>query len=198
MLERFLLLGFWGLVSCYITCPDGQSKCNDQATCCLTEQGYSCCPYPHGVCCADLAHCCPSNFLCNPVTQMCERRWESRPMLRTGQAPDRAPPVVDCDNDFTCPNSHTCCRDPSGGWTCCPYSPTHTALEPVLREGGVIRCDSSFYCPQGSSCCRGPTGQWNCCPYPLAICCSDGSHCCQYGYTCDPDSQVCRRGPSKF
>ncbi|XP_020796963.2 progranulin-like isoform X1 [Boleophthalmus pectinirostris] len=239
MLEKFVLLGLCGFVSCYITCPGGQMKCNDQATCCLTEQGYRCCPYPDGVCCADLAHCCPSGYQCNLMTQMCERRWESRPMLRTGLEPtDGVPTVVYCDIYYTCPNGYTCCRHPHGGWTCCPYSParccldgyhccpygydcdytyTHcirqgvpypfgspnllplpadktlTALKPALH--GVIRCDSSFYCSKGSSCCKGPTGQWSCCPYPLASCCTDGIHCCQYGYTCDPDSQVCRSGP---
>lgn len=207
---------------------------------------------------------------------MCERRWNHRLLLlpkdeaslrvkptplQEGQVPpsvDQAPPsVVYCDNYFACQDGFTCCKHPSGGWTCCPYSPsrccldgyhccpygydcdytyTHcirqgvpypfssrhpssrpadpvemprpasasglpaqpahptiTALgeEPAVK-GDVIHCDSQFYCPKGSTCCKNQSKEWNCCPYPLGFCCADGRHCCQYGYTCDATSNVCR------
>lgn len=265
-MRLWLLLGLCGLVTGYITCPDGRMKCNDEATCCLTERGYQCCPYPNAVCCSDLAHCCPYGYFCNMVTQMCEKRgepWNSVPLgmkdslIEDEHSPTaiedsdnklhvEKPSIVYCDNYFACPDGTTCCRHPKGGWTCCPYSPGHCCLDgyhccpwgydcdytythcvrqglrfpfsprtssvsepasPIsadetpltaLKEGtevkeeGGIRCDSQFYCPKGSSCCKGSKGQWNCCPYPLGQCCADGLHCCQYGYTCDPQSQMCR------
>uniref|UniRef100_A0A8C6UTU7 Granulins domain-containing protein n=1 Tax=Neogobius melanostomus TaxID=47308 RepID=A0A8C6UTU7_9GOBI len=276
--KPLLLLLLCGAVSCSIMCPDGKIKCRSQDTCCLTDQGYKCCPYPNAVCCTDQAHCCPFGFMCDQTTQMCRRSWIHTPLLPQDEAPLRvkpsplqagqAPPsdeqaassVVYCDNYYTCPNGQTCCRHPAGGWTCCPYSParccldgfhccpygydcdytyTHcirqgvphpfsprrpstrlanpvdhllqvsssglpaqpaqqtlTALgeESAIQEGGVIRCDAQYHCPKGSSCCQNQNKQWNCCPYPLGVCCADGSHCCQYGYTCDPGSQECRRG----
>uniref|UniRef100_A0A674DCN8 Granulins domain-containing protein n=1 Tax=Salmo trutta TaxID=8032 RepID=A0A674DCN8_SALTR len=38
-----LVLVVAGSASCYITCPDGK-VCSDQSTCCLTKEGYTCCP----------------------------------------------------------------------------------------------------------------------------------------------------------
>uniref|UniRef100_A0AAV2K798 Granulins domain-containing protein n=1 Tax=Knipowitschia caucasica TaxID=637954 RepID=A0AAV2K798_KNICA len=158
MLQKFVLVGLCGLVSCYITCPDGE-KCNDQADCCLTERGYKCCPYPNGVCCADLAHCCPEGYRCNPETQMCERRWERQPMLRTEQAsPGRQPAVVYCDNYNTCPDGFTCCRHPKGGWTCCPYSPARCCLDGYHCCPYGYDCDHTY-----SHCVRRSV------PYPFSL-----------------------------
>lgn len=267
----------WGLASCSITCPDGQ-VCSSLATCCKTMHGYSCCPYPNAVCCSDLSHCCPSGFSCNLATQMCEKKqsWMNIPMvkkeaaekprtpavpllipqeLENNQVPDQQKSsVVYCDSYTVCPDGYSCCKQPTGHWYCCPYSPgwccrdgyhccpygydcdytytrcirrgllypftpklglssvpaavistsgdksnlqekSMTALTEASssnEETGVIRCDSKFFCSQGSSCCKGPKGQWNCCPHKLGQCCSDGKHCCEYGYTCDATSSSCK------
>ncbi|XP_022602730.1 granulins-like [Seriola dumerili] len=277
----WLLMGVfaWDFASSSIICPDGH-VCSDDSTCCMTKYGYSCCPYPKAVCCSDLAHCCPSGFRCNMVTQMCEKEnqpWMNTPMAKKEAAEESNPPVipvsplmeiksnhvpdqkkvsvVHCDNYYTCPSGTTCCRHPKGAWFCCGYSPgqccldgyhccpygydcdltyTHCVRESLrypftpkqapssvpaslispsedkasfqerpmtalteasgsAPKAGVIRCDSKFYCSGGTTCCKGPTGQWNCCPYPLGQCCSDGKHCCQYGYNCEPSSLSCRR-----
>ncbi|XP_039977029.1 progranulin-like [Xiphias gladius] len=277
----WLLIGVfvWDFASCSITCLDG-NVCSNDATCCLTKHGYSCCPYPNAVCCSDLAHCCPSGFRCNLLTQMCEKanqQWMNTPLVKKEAAEDPHPPVltvaplqdlksnhipeqkksavVYCDNYYICPTGTTCCRHPKGTWFCCPYSPGMCCLDGYhccpygydcdltytycVREslrypltpkqvlssvpaslisssedkaspqekpmaalteasGGapnalVIRCNSEFYCSQGTTCCKGSTGQWKCCPYPLGQCCTDGQHCCQYGYTCEPSSLTCRR-----
>ncbi|XP_059205675.1 granulin 2 [Centropristis striata] len=267
----------WGLTSCSITCPDG-NMCSDFATCCMTRHGYSCCPYPKAVCCADLAHCCPSGYRCNALTQMCEKElWMKIPMVKKEPAQEPLTPVlpvsppqelennnvpdqirstvVHCDNYWSCPDGTTCCRHPAGGWYCCPYNlgrccldgyhccpygfdcdftytrcvrrgliypftpkqnmpsvpASHisstedksslqetpmTALTEAssnINEVGVIRCDDKFFCSAGTTCCKGSTGSWNCCPYPLGQCCTDGKHCCQYGYNCGPSALSCRR-----
>nr|XP_046274670.1 progranulin-like [Scatophagus argus] len=270
----------WPFASCSITCPDG-NVCSETSTCCLTRDGYSCCPYPKAVCCSDLAHCCPSGFSCNLLTQHCEKKdqpWMNIPMVKKEAAEEPNPPapsvspleelknnqkssVVHCDNYYVCPDGTTCCRHPKGGFFCCLYSPgrccldgfhccpygydcdhtyTHcirqglrypfipketpssvpaalistskdrsslqertpmtalTAASSSNLEAGVIRCDYKFYCPAGSTCCKGSKGQWNCCPYPLGQCCSDGQHCCEYGYNCDATSKSCKRGYIQF
>lgn len=280
----WLLLGVlvWDMASCSIDCPDS-SVCTDNQTCCLTNQGYRCCPYPNAVCCADKAHCCPFGFSCNLVTMMCEQQgkpWMTRPMMKKEEPveePDAlgVPPespseqiqnnhvpeparssVVYCDPVHVCYDGQTCCRHPTGVWFCCqgylarccldgyhccPYGydcdvtythcvrrglpypffskqalssvpasriappeddakPQETPMRALTEasvgaaDGEVIRCDTKFYCAAKTSCCKGSTGQWSCCPYRLGQCCSDGQHCCEYGYTCDSDSMSCK-GP---
>ncbi|XP_010739837.2 granulins isoform X1 [Larimichthys crocea] len=279
MFRVSLCLFVWGIASCSITCPDG-STCSDSTTCCKTEHGYACCPYPKAVCCLDLAHCCPSGFTCNLATLMCDKAnqpWLNTPMVKKEAAEKPFTPlenshipeqqkgsvgVVHCDNYYVCPDGTTCCRHPKGGWFCCGYSPgrccldgyhccpwgydcdhtyTHCVRQQGLRypftpkqalssvpaallstpkeqsslkeqtsltalteassgthEVGVIRCDSRFFCPQGKTCCKGSGGQWSCCPYRLGECCSDGKHCCDYGYKCDSTSMMCKQGFSEI
>jgi len=55
-----------------ITCPDGQTKCDDDQTCCLNEFGYwGCCPFADAVCCSDGRHCCPSGYQCDVTKGQC-------------------------------------------------------------------------------------------------------------------------------
>ncbi|KAG9355442.1 hypothetical protein JZ751_000280 [Albula glossodonta] len=170
------------------------------------------------ICCPDKAHCCPQGFQCNLQTQMCERRSGSMPMLRKipAEQPNLKPSglsspsaetqdtMVHCDNyhDDCCLSSKGCCP---AGFHCdehkaCVRDSSHypwTELQQSLSTGSqdaVIACDIRFYCPAGSTCCKTPTGQWGCCPYPLGSCCTDGQHCCEYGYTCDKKSQKCVNG----
>ncbi|XP_021415663.2 progranulin isoform X2 [Oncorhynchus mykiss] len=281
-----LVLVLTGSASCYITCPGGK-VCSDQTTCCLTKGGYACCPVPNAVCCSDMAHCCPSGFNCNAITQKCEKGdhpWSSVPMLNKVAAEEPSSPVsaplesdsspvqsnavessmvgkVQCDNYYACPDGTTCCHHPTGLWFCCPYSPGRCCLDgyhccpygydcdptytkcvrygnlrypfaprqaPSMIEAikvsyashsqatnqvswtalvqaadstpqaGVSHCDTKFYCPSATSCCKGPNGKWGCCPFPLAKCCADGLHCCEYGYTCDPNSYKCRKWYSQI
>ncbi|XP_061839457.1 progranulin-like isoform X2 [Nerophis lumbriciformis] len=180
MLRFSVWLSFAALVSCKVPCPD-RSVCSDHATCCQTEQGYSCCPYPKAVCCPDLANCCPPGFRCSLASQMCERgpeSWNNPPLLaRQAAVEPRVTPLR--------PVSHT-------------SNLKKTAVTSVAEASGsrqelaVIRCDAKFYCPQGTSCCKGSSaGSWNCCPYPLGQCCVDGQHCCEYGNTCNVSPLSC-------
>ncbi|CAL8296346.1 unnamed protein product [Lota lota] len=246
-------IGWSVQVSCSITCPDGK-ECSDDDTCCRTTDGYSCCPYPKAVCCSDLAHCCPKDYICDSTTQMCTRKGHPllsvpmrqkvfherqgsslstlplsrlqgpRAVLGQGGAGGQGGLLVDCgeEDDGSCPSGTECCRQPGGGWLCCPVSadlryplsprgsPVHLApktsspgnriirLRENTMEGsdgmGGMHCDAVSYCPSGTSCCQGTTDNWSCCPYPLGHCCSDGVHCCEYGYTCDPSNLRCRKG----
>ncbi|KAM9340274.1 progranulin-like [Symphorus nematophorus] len=170
-----LLVGVfvWGFASCSITCPDG-NVCPDSATCCLTRQGYSCCPYPKAVCCSDLAHCCPSGFRCNLLTHMCEREnqpWINIPMVKKEAAEQPSIPVLPVSPLQEVENNH--------------YSDQ--------QKSSVVHCDNYYYCPDGNTCCRHPKGAWFCCPYSPARCCLDGYHCCPYGYDCDYTYTHCVR-----
>ncbi|KAI3358501.1 hypothetical protein L3Q82_014919, partial [Scortum barcoo] len=163
----------WGLASCYITCPDG-NVCSDFSTCCRTKNGYSCCQYPSAVCCPDLAHCCPSGFRCNLVTQMCEKKnqpWMNTPMLKKEAAEKPHSPAV-------------------------PLSPLQELDKnhvPDQQKSSLVFCDSYWACPDGTTCCRYPYGGWFCCPYSPGRCCWDGYHCCPLGLDCDYTYTHCVR-----
>ncbi|XP_076610817.1 progranulin-like [Chaetodon auriga] len=158
--------------SCSNTCPDG-NVCSDLDTCCMTRHGYSCCPYPNAVCCSDLAHCCPSGFRCNLVTQMCEKEhqpWLSIPMVRKA-VEEPSPPVRPVSSLQEPENNHV--------------SDQH--------RSSVVYCDGYTVCPDGTTCCRHPKGAWFCCPYSPGRCCLDGFHCCPYGFDCDYTYTHCVR-----
>uniref|UniRef100_A0A667YFZ0 Progranulin-like n=1 Tax=Myripristis murdjan TaxID=586833 RepID=A0A667YFZ0_9TELE len=164
-----------GFVSCSITCPDGK-LCPDLSTCCATKHGYACCHYPKAVCCSDMAHCCPSGFQCNLVTQTCERKyqpWMNVPMLKkvAAEEPSESVPPVS------------------------PLQKLDNSLVPDQAEqnSSVVRCDSYYVCPDHTTCCRHPKGAWFCCPYYLGRCCLDGIHCCPHGLDCDLTYQHCVR-----
>ncbi|XP_041757935.1 progranulin isoform X2 [Coregonus clupeaformis] len=192
-----LVLVLTGPASCYVTCPDGK-VCSDQSTCCLTNEGYACCPVPHAVCCSDMAHCCPSGFLCNTITQMCEKEdhpWSRVPTLKKVAAEEPSTPVTaPLESDSSRVQSKAVESSMVGK---VPGTALAQASDST-PQAGVIRCDTQFYCPSGTSCCKGPTGKWGCCPYPLGKCCADGQHCCEYGYTCDPTSYKCRKWYSQI
>ncbi|XP_023667719.1 progranulin-like [Paramormyrops kingsleyae] len=155
-------------LSVSLNCPDGK-YCPDTSTCCKSERGYGCCPYPHAVCCPDLSHCCPEGFQCNMQTQMCEKSGlqATAPMLMKVQAEEPSIPLV-----------------PLGG-----------ASAGGENAGSlVVRCDATYACPDGMTCCHHPAGGWSCCIYSPAQCCLDGYHCCPYGYQCDRTYTHCLRG----
>ncbi|KAL0961896.1 hypothetical protein UPYG_G00333090 [Umbra pygmaea] len=167
-----LVLFVAGFASCYITCRDGK-VCPDVSTCCLTEQGYGCCPVPNAVCCSDKAHCCPSGFQCNTLTEMCQKEthpWNSIPMLKKVAAEVPSSPF---------------------------FPPLESQSSPVqsneveTSKVGKVQCDNVWSCPDGTTCCRHPYGVWWCCPFNLGTCCADGIHCCAYGFYCDSTSTKC-------
>lgn len=49
-----------------LKCPDGDTSCEDNSTCCKTNDNkYHCCKFPDAVCCEDGKHCCPKGFTCS-------------------------------------------------------------------------------------------------------------------------------------
>ncbi|XP_062846762.1 granulin 1 isoform X2 [Trichomycterus rosablanca] len=155
-----------GLVSSTIICPDG-TQCQDKTTCCLTDTGYSCCPYPSAVCCPDKAHCCPADYHCNMESQMCERR--GMPWYRFPSTPQVS------------------AEDPEDIASTPP-------IESLNSSVSVVHCDNYHVCPDGTTCCRSPSGFWSCCIYNMGQCCPNGVACCPYGYKCDSTSTKCFKG----
>lgn len=151
--------------------------CPDRTTCCRHPRGaWFCCPYFPGRCCADGFHCCPYGYDCDLTYTHCVRQSLRYPFPQR-QALSSFPALSSPPEEETSPEER-------------PAAAMDVATGP---EGAVIRCDSKFYCPAGKSCCRGTRGQWSCCPFKLGQCCADGSHCCDYGYNCNPTSTSCTK-----
>lgn len=157
----------------YTYCPDGY-------TCCRHPTGtWFCCGYSPGRCCLDGYHCCPYGYDCDLTYQHCIRRGLRYPFTSKQALSSIPPSLISASEDKSSSQEK-------------PMTAL-TEASVNVPETGVIRCDSGFFCPQGRSCCKGPTGQWTCCPHTLGQCCSDGKHCCEYGYNCDATFSSCKR-----
>ncbi|CAB1452221.1 unnamed protein product [Pleuronectes platessa] len=45
---------------------DDQTRCKEGMVCCrMSSTAWGCCPFPNGVCCSDMTHCCPSSYTCS-------------------------------------------------------------------------------------------------------------------------------------
>ncbi|KAM9831231.1 granulin b [Neosynchiropus ocellatus] len=113
-----------------VICPDLQSECPDDATCCqLPDHSWGCCPLIKAVCCKDRLHCCPERTVCDLAHSRCTSvTGESVPLLKKFPAKTRrknpASTVgsVMCPGGLSsCPEGYTCCQLPSGDYGCCPY-----------------------------------------------------------------------------
>lgn len=87
----------------------------------------------------------------------------------------------------------------------------------LLGVAACVKCPDGHQCLDTQTCCQGTKG-YNCCPYPdvsnghfgnlglktasnsvssfvlfQAVCCSDMTHCCPSGYTCDLAAQMCEK-----
>ena len=61
------------------TCPDQQTYCQGDTTCCKLSNGeYGCCPMPNAVCCDDHDSCCPENTQCDVPNQTCIKEVTSK------------------------------------------------------------------------------------------------------------------------
>ncbi|KAG7219798.1 hypothetical protein INR49_018820, partial [Caranx melampygus] len=148
-----------------VICPDQESECPDDTTCCELPGGsWGCCPLTKAVCCEDKRHCCPEGTQCDLVHSKCvSASLKSFPLLEKLPARKR--------------------RDNAG------------LREAPAPTSGSVQCpDGKTKCPGGTSCCPTGKGDYNCCFYPNAVCCSDNIHCCPSNTTCDLELQICRTG----
>lgn len=119
-----------------------------------------------------MLHCCPSGYVCNFTTHMCEKQklpWFKIPMVMkeaekssarvlpafvprefdNNQVPaETKSPAVFCDNIYQCPSGTTCCRSRTLVWFCCSYSPVSSPVcalrlkDPVKGVGRGVNADT--------------------------------------------------------
>ncbi|PFX18475.1 Granulin, partial [Stylophora pistillata] len=127
-----------------IVCPDGESECPDDTTCCKLSSGqYGCCPLPKAVCCSDGEHCCPNGYTCDVSPGTCSKGTTSITFLQKLPAVQRksdANSVVCPDGDSQCPDGTTCCKLSTGQYGCCPL------------PNAVCCSDREHCCPNGYTC----------------------------------------------
>ena len=121
-----------------------------------------------------------------------------------------ADPLLTCPDGSACADSNTCCKLPTGLYSCCPYANAVccTGTNSCCPQGGTcdltggclrVQCPDGTSCPSGNTCCYDrKTTDYACCPNPEGVCCADGIHCCPNGYTCDLPTLKCLKGDTKI
>lgn len=145
-----------------VVCPDQESECPDDTTCCQMPDGtWGCCPMPNAVCCDDKRHCCPQGTTCDLSHSKCVLAMQSStPLLR--KFPAIRKEAVQNELSVTFPGSND-----------------------------VICPDKASMCPDDTTCCKLTNGSYGCCLMLNAVCCEDYIHCCPAGTTCDLEHDAC-------
>ena len=210
MLEKIPALQRKGQVS--IVCPDGQSECPDDNTCCKLSSGqWGCCPLPKAVCCSDGVHCCPNGYTCDVSEGTCSKGSKLISMLQKMPAlkGNSEVSVVCPDGQSECPDGSTCCKLSSGQWGCCPLP------KAVCCSDGEHCCPDGYTCDVSAETCNkgaksipmlqkvpaSKTKAW----LKSIICpgdkvqCPDNETCCklksgEYGCCPSPDAVCCSDG----
>lgn len=148
-----------------VVCPDQESECPDDTTCCqLPDGSWGCCPMPNAVCCEDKMHCCPQDTTCDlPHSKCVSSMHGSIPLSRKFPAHSR----TEWDKGIG-------------------------ANGLGLAGSNDVDCpDKVSTCPDDTTCCPLGNGSYGCCPMPKAVCCSDHVHCCPQGTVCDLAHSKC-------
>jgi len=131
-----------------VICPDGQSECPSDDTCCKLSSGqWGCCPQKHAVCCSDGKHCCPEGYKCDTGAGTCTKSDSVVPMVSKQPSIKNIIPsleevgkVICPDNSSKCRKGNTCCKLATEQWGCCPM------------KHAVCCRDGEFCCPKGYEC----------------------------------------------
>ncbi|KAI4887453.1 hypothetical protein NFI96_017433 [Prochilodus magdalenae] len=152
-----------------VVCPDQESECPDDTTCCELPSGrWGCCPMPNAVCCEDKMHCCPEGTTCDLPHSRCLSSMLGFIPLR-GKFPARRRAQAKNGADAS----------------------TRELLVKLAGSNDVACPDKVSTCPDNTTCCSLGNGSYGCCPMPRAVCCSDHVHCCPEDTTCDLVHSVC-------
>ncbi|CAH8555015.1 unnamed protein product [Schistosoma turkestanicum] len=170
----------------YVLCPNRQSVCHDNNTCCpMSGELWGCCLGANAVCCPDGKHCCPHGSVCDTVHQGCKsvefvEMPETKESLQSLQLVSASAPAR------LNPNAKLSEKD----WR---KKIPQLSAKHLMAYTGVVCPDPLYECPADTTCCYTSEEGWACCPMPQAVCCNDGEHCCPNGYRCDLSVGNCVR-----
>ncbi|XP_064613594.1 progranulin-like [Liolophura sinensis] len=205
-------------------CPDGSTCCklaSGQYGCCPLPKAVCCSDHTH--CCPSGTTCDTSQGKCNrgEISTPWLKKQPALSRASVGsvvcpdgqsQCPDKStccklasgqygccplPKAVCCSDHTHCCPSGTTCDTSQGKCNRGEISTPWLKKQPALSRasvGSVVCPDGQSQCPDKSTCCKLASGQYGCCPLPKAVCCSDHTHCCPSGTTCDTSQGKCNRG----
>ncbi|XP_016093450.1 granulins-like [Sinocyclocheilus grahami] len=169
-----------------VICPDQESECPDDTTCCQMPDGsWGCCPMKDAVCCEDKRHCCPQGTKCDLEHSKCvSATYGPSPLWRKFAARRRKP----SERKAACDLVHSMCVSANGFMVKMAAKIPATSLKPKEK---VVPCNETVACASGTTCCKTQEGTWACCPLPKAVCCEDHIHCCPEDTVCDLAASTC-------
>ncbi|PWA21451.1 hypothetical protein CCH79_00003239, partial [Gambusia affinis] len=174
-----------------VMCPDHESECPDDTTCCqLYDSSWGCCPLPEveteyvfsvadSVICPDGKSSCPDGYTC---CVQASGQYGCCPYQEAMCCNDH---LHCCPSNTTCDLKHGVCK--SGGHEV----PLTKRISAGSRDVHAVPCNDSVACADGNTCCKLQTGKWACCPLPQAVCCEDHLHCCPSGTICNLAASSC-------
>ncbi|XP_069093994.1 progranulin isoform X6 [Pleurodeles waltl] len=152
----------FGLVNA-IVCPDGESECPNESTCCeMPDHSWGCCPMPQATCCEDKVHCCPHSSTCDVAHGSCNSPDGEKPMWTKFAARKRA-----------------------------SWEDELWENNPENNTPARVLCGDGSSCPDGTTCCKISDKKYGCCPIVDAVCCDDSEHCCPPETECDLSHNKC-------
>ena len=172
-----------------VICPDQESECSNNSTCCLFKSGaYGCCPIPKAQCCKDRKHCCPEGYTCMPGKGTCAKGDQVVAMVKKQPAIKSPQNVICPDQKSECGSNSTCCLLASGEYGCCPVP------NALCCEDEVHCCPEGYACNAGRGTCvkgdqvmamirKQPAIVKNIAPQTGVVPCPDQSTC--------PDKSTC-------
>ncbi|GAB1608803.1 progranulin-like isoform X1 [Argonauta hians] len=186
-------------------CPDAQTYCTTNTTCCLLADGeYGCCPYPNAVCCTDHLHCCPEHSTCDISSRTCILQNHRKVPFAVKGSPASTTAVAGklrlrlqgnlkpSNNDR---NNHDNHNHDNVNKLQQQQQPSSSSSSPdaVVQRVDDTLCPDNSSCSGADTCCAMNTGVWGCCSYTHAVCCADYMHCCPQNFVCDLPKKRCIR-----
>ncbi|KAG0432066.1 hypothetical protein HPB47_021191 [Ixodes persulcatus] len=141
-------------------------------------------------------HECPDGAECNDDQTCCELADQSYGCCPYKDAVCCSGRAHCCPNGYACDTEEKkCVKSHRNRAT---VSQRRLSLRSSLRSVEVRlldnTCEDGHVCYGETTCCKTPSGKYRCCPFASGVCCSDLTHCCPQGYTCDVSTQSCKEG----
>ena len=204
-------------------CADHSSICpSGRNTCCYNKISpgvYGCCEDQNAVCCNDMHHCCPENYVCDSQKGICSQTIYTSQLKTTKKIAIYSLDYILCVDGSTCPDKTTCCPLITGSYGCCPYPEAKCCGDKIHCCPHGYKCDpnsnkcelnepfslllvlpplKSILCPDYTTVCLSnetcclvtDSNSWACCPASDGVCCDN--YCCQKGEICDLQEGDCR------
>ncbi|XP_035379745.1 granulin a isoform X8 [Electrophorus electricus] len=135
---------------------DSSHSCPDSTTCCKdVDANWKCCPFPQAICCSDGEHCCPPGYSCDVDSGSCVKTiWQETETVPLNYI-HSLQNDIQCDDEFSCKDTETCCKASQTTWACCPV------LKAVCCSDMEHCCPAGYTCVEGGQCAQTTDFSWD-------------------------------------